>query len=836
MDFISYMITNMSYHTIFAYFMRFLGWGIIKILKSICDEIEALFRIVFKMISFFYSSQLLTYIQNKFLPLICVLLAVSFMMLGYNLLTKSDDSDRKGVIGAFSQNFILFLVIMFFIPFILTGKSPFSGDKFDISKTAVSYKVISKEPDAEDLIYDSNTGKPHIKPDKIKKYEQREQEAGGALNILKNLALDTFAYDEGDDEDNKSSNNTSTAESIISRNVTDWIWVYNQIDTSDGTYKKVKITDSDAGAKIAKVAKKHYDLLHITDIDINETVLDDKTDAEDNEGTEFKKIDWETIQEPQGSGSGQYVTGKTNIDGQSVSANYCTNNESFTKYIFGYSHTANNSVPVVFNNSDCDLGTFVIEILCHYPYRYSVNWGPLMIELIATALVFFFLSFKTATLVWELAVNHILLYVFAAGDLTSGRKVREVLKSMLSIVATIIFAYIDLQVYLIACEYLNSIVGDGTLSATQSALIKIFFAYACIDGPAILEKVFGIDAGLRRPAAALAGAAALGMKAFKTGAKAVGKSAKGLGKGAVGIGGYMAGKNEAKRELARNEHGGLIGGTEKNKNDKQNKRDKPFEVPNDKAQNGDNNKPKTHEAYQNYFDKQKEGYMNNNGMSEEDASKIAKKDADEKFGSKNPVYHDSIKEQCQNDLGMSEEDANKVADYMTEANFNPDFDNSKGIPDDISSAVGNCVDYDTATKSEDKGGLGYSQDEALDMKDYSTKLGTDYMALMNKKATQTSNKASFDSVGSRAATAEARNARSEALGGNNIGNDFNRSSRAANGAGVSSIFAPKLAKQMRSAREAGYNKVMYKNSDDYAQKKQEKAQKKQEKIKNAKNH
>lgn len=810
MDFISYMITNMSYHTIFAYFMRFLGWGIIKILKSICDEIEALFRIVFKMISFFYSSQLLTYIQNKFLPLICVLLAVSFMMLGYNLLTKSDDSDRKGVIGAFTQNFILFLVIMFFIPFILTGKSPFSGDKFDISKTAVSYKVISKEPNAEDLIYDSNTGQPHIKPDKIKKYEQREQEAGGVLNILKNLALDTFAYDEDNDEGNKSSNNTSTAETIISRNVTDWIWVYNQIDTSNGTYKKVKITDSDAGAKIAKVANKHYDLLHITDIDINETVLDDKTDAEDNEGNGFKEIDWETIQEPQGSGSGQYVTGKTNIDGQSVSANYCTNDENFTKYIFGYSHTANNSVPVVFNNSDCDLGTFVIEFLCHYPYRYSVNWGPLMIELIATALVFFFLSFKTATLVWELAVNHILLYVFAAGDLTSGRKVREVLKSMLSIVATIIFAYIDLQVYLIACEYLNSIVGDGTLSATQSALIKIFFAYACIDGPAILEKVFGIDAGLKRPAAALAGAAALGMKALATGAKAT----KGAIKGSAAIGGYMAGKREARKELARGEQNGLIGGTEKNKNSRQNKLDKPFEIPNDKAQNGGNDKPKSpdehQKAYQDYFDKQKEGYMNSNGMSEEDASKIAKKDTDEKFGSRNPTYHDSIKEQCQNDLGMSEEDANKVADYMTEASFNPDFDNSKGIPDDISSAVGNCVDYDTATKSEDKGGLGYSQDEALDMKDYSTKLGTDYMALMNRKATRTSNKASFDSVGSRTATAEARNARSEALGGNNIGNDFNRSSHSANGAGVSSIFAPKISKQVRSAKEAGYNKVMQK--------------------------
>ncbi len=812
MDFISYMITNMSYHNIFAYFMRFLGWGIIKILKSICDEIEALFRIIFKMISFFYSSQLLTYIQNKFLPLICVLLAVSFMMLGYNLLTKSDDSDRKGIIGAFSQNFILFLVIMFFIPFILTGKSPFGGDKFDISKSAVSSEVVSKEPDAEDLAYEPNTGKPYIKPDKLKKYEQREQEAGGVINILKNLALDTFTYDENKDEDNNnSSTKTSTAESIISKNVTDWIWVYNQIDTSDGTYKKIKITDTDAGNKIAKVTNKHYDLLHITDIDINETVLDDKTDAEDNEGTEFKEIDWETIQEPQGSGKGQYVTGKTNIDGQSISANYCTNNENFTKYIFGYSHLANNSAPVTFNNSDCDSGTFVIEFLCHYPYRYSVNWGSLMIELIATALVFFFLSFKTATLIWELAVNHILLYIFAAGDLTSGRKVREVLKSMFSIVATIIFAYIDLQVFLIACDYLDSIASDGTLSSFQSALIKIFFAYACIDGPAILEKVFGIDAGLKRPAAALAGAAALGMKALKTGAKAT----KGAIKGSAAIGGYMAGKRAAKKELAHNEQNGLIGGTEKNKNDKQNKLDKPFETPNDKP----NDKPKSpeehQEAYQDYFDKQKEGYMNNNGMSEKDASEIAKKDADEKFGNRNPAYHDSIKEQCQNDLGMSEEDANKVADYMTEANFNPDFDNSKGIPDDISSAVGNCVDYDTATKSEDKGGLGYSQDEALDMKNYSTKLGTDYMALMNRKAAKTSNKASFDSVGSRAATAESRNTRSEALGGSNTGNaesniGTNHSSIARNGTGMSSIFMPKMSKQVRSAKEAGYNKIMQK--------------------------
>lgn len=840
MDFISYMLTNMQYHGLFAYIMRSFLWWIVGILKDVCNEIEKLFNIIFKMISFFYSSQLLSYIQENFMPLIVVLLSVSFIMLGYNLITKSDESDRKGVVGAFSQNFLLFLIIMFFIPFVLTGNNPLSGDKFDITKTAVPYDVISKEPDAKDIEYDPDTYVPKIKDSAKKKYKKQSEQANGVLNILKNLALGTFAYDQ-DSED-------STAENVISKNVTDWLWVYNQIG-SDGKYGGSSLTSNDAGDKIRAVSQKHYELDDITDINITSEIDPSSMDADSNGGTAFQEIEWDTVfpesskikndlvlyeSAPILTSEGNYDTAKTtmslwrgNYDKNHTSAYYGYSSSSkptFTDYIFGYTHQRQNlnnnemSGILYLNNKSGTL--FSIDFLSEFPYRYTVNWMPMLVELIAVILVFFALSFKTATLIWELAVNHILLYLFAAGDLTSGRKVREILKSIFSIIATIIFAYIDLQVFLISCDYLDSVANGGTLTNLQAALIKFFFAYACIDGPAILERIFGIDAGLRRPAAALLGALGTGMQLAKAGAKAVGKSAKGLGKGAVGIGGYMAGKNEAKRELARNEHGGLIGGTEKNKNDKQSKRDKPFEVPNDKAQNGDNDKPKSPEehqkAYQDYFDKQKEGYMNNNGMSEKDASKIAKKDADEKFGNRNPAYHDAIKDQCQNDLGMSEEDANKVADYMTEAMHNPNFDPTMEEHSDICSTVGDHIDYDTATKSKEEGGLGLSPDKALDMMDNSADLGASYMT------EQLDKKAAFNSFGSRAATAEARNARSEALGGSNISNDINRSSRAAHGAGVSSIFAPKIAKQMRSAREAGYNKVMYKNSDDYAQKRQSK--------------
>lgn len=823
MDFITYMISNMSYNNIFKYLFRFFVWGIVGIIKSICDSVEVLFNKVFKMIGFFYSSNILSYIQEHFMPLIVVLLSVSFVLLGYNLITKSDDSDRKGVVGAFSQNFILFLVIMFFIPFLFSGQSTLSGSKYNLNNVYV------EKPN--EVKYSNDGSNVPVNGD-----AKKEQEASGLLYILRgDDFLSTFSY----------KNTNSSADSIISEHITDWLWVYNQIDPDTGKYNNMALTTSDAATALQSCKTKHYNIKNIEDLSINDRIYPDENDADDNNGTSFETIDADKISnlsENKAEGADElarrysgltayskYFTGKYDKKNEIT---YNVDNLSFTDYIFGYTHSAiETDGNLSYSNFKCDSNSFGIDVLGCFPYRYSIDWIPLLIELIAVTLVYFFLCFKTASLIWELAVNHILLYLFAAGDLTSGRKVKEILKSIFSIIATIIFAYIDLQVFLISCSYINGFVNVSadsstlTLTSTEAAFVKIFFAYACIDGPAILEKVFGIDAGLKRPAAALAGAAALGMKALKTGAKAVGKTTKGLTKGAVGIGGYMAGKNEAKRELARDEHGGLIGGTEKNKNSKQNKLDKPFGTPNDKTQNGDNDKPKSPEehqkAYQDYFDHQKAGYIIS-GSSQKEADNKAKKDADEKFGSRNPAYHDSIKEQCQNDLGMSEEDANKVADYMTEANFNPDFDNSKGIPNDISSAVGNCVDYDTATKSEDKGGLGYSQDEALDMKDYSTKLGTDYMALMNRKATQTSNKASFDSVGSRAATAESRNARSEALGGSNIGNDFNRSSRAAHGAGVSSIFAPKIAKQMRSAREAGYNKVMYKNSDDYAQKKQSK--------------
>lgn len=846
MDFISYMITNMEYHGLLSYLLRSLGWLVTDLFVTICDIMQELFVSVFKLITFFYSDKVLEYIQDHFMPLIFVLLAVSIAMLGYNLITKSDDSERKGIVGAFSQNFILFLVIMFIIPILLTAKAPWGGSTYNLKNSAMPYEVISSEVDEEELVYDYN--EMHIANGTQEGAEHNRQvignaqdEAGGVLNILKNLAIGEFTYNNGNAE--ADSNGTTVAQKIVKKNIIDWLWVYNQIDET-GKYDGHYLNTTAAGTAIQSADRKHYKMSDVTNIDVTARIIPHDNTDEENAGTGFNEKSWEDV-----CGSGclqdsgeifvegdrliytQVIQGKY-INGQDVKYHdcsdlgytWCTSSNNFTEYLFGFRHFAREGATgPVLDESSCDSGILGIDWLGAYPYRYTINWLPMLVELIATTLVYFFITFKAATLIWELAVNHILLYLFAAGDMTSGRKTREILKSMLSIIATIIFAYIDLQVFLMACDYLDTtgIVG------LSNALIKVFFAYACIDGPQILERVFGIDAGLRRPAAVLAGAAAIGTKAAKTATRAAGGAIGGMKKGAVGLGGYFSGRHAAHQDmngLFDNDNSNDSGG-HSNSND-----------PNSSNGSNGSNTPNPTDP-----NNSPDGEPNNN-PADNNTPDTPNEPKDEQ-----DTYKDSIMEQCQNDLGMSDEDAEKVANAMTNEMYGNSIDSDND--DEISAAediVGKYLDYDTVTADPSEGGLGMTADEAMAMKDNSADLGAEYMSHMSDKATEAANKASFNSVGSRNTTASARqvqtNTRADSLGnttnvsntnvaGNTEVNKPDNSYIASSayvkyGAGKSSIFMPNTSKTYRQGRAAGYTSAMRKH-----QKKQLKQQKKEQKNK-----
>ncbi len=126
-------------------------------------------------------------------------------------------------------------------------------------------------------------------------------------------------------------------------------------------------------------------------------------------------------------------------------------------------------------------------------YQYHVDWLPCALTLFFTTLAVFFASYKVARLIWELAVHQMLAVLFAAGDLTSGRKLRAVLRSMGAIFLTIYLVSVLLEFFLMGVQFLQA----QPLNGLVRSLFIVFFALAAIDGPNIIEKILGVDAGLR---------------------------------------------------------------------------------------------------------------------------------------------------------------------------------------------------------------------------------------------------------------------------------------------------------------------------------------------------
>lgn len=172
--------------------------------------------------------------------------------------------------------------------------------------------------------------------------------------------------------------------------------------------------------------------------------------------------------------------------------------------------------------------TFLTFLIRSY-YRYHIDFVGAFITLLASAVVLLFTSFKAAKLLWELSVHQFLAMIFSVSDLNTGQRVKAVLKSMASIYMTIFLSVVMLKFYLMSAAFVNS---RNELPTLVRAFILFFIALACIDGPNILERILGIDVGLKS-GFHTAAAAFRGTQTMYRGAKAMGRTVSNLGKGAA---------------------------------------------------------------------------------------------------------------------------------------------------------------------------------------------------------------------------------------------------------------------------------------------------------------
>ncbi|MFC7061670.1 pLS20_p028 family conjugation system transmembrane protein [Halobacillus seohaensis] len=188
-------------------------------------------------------------------------------------------------------------------------------------------------------------------------------------------------------------------------------------------------------------------------------------------------------------------------------------------------------------------------------YRWHIDWFTAIVTLGVMAFTMVLISIKIAKLCFELGFNHIVALIMAYADISTGQRLKMIIKNIGSIFASLIMIFLSLRVYM----YYTTFIGEN-LEGIGYLVALIAGSLAVIDGPNIVQKLFGIDAGLKNAWHVAMG----GYLASKT----LGPPAK-KAAGAIASGGTSAVVNTGAG--AAGAVAGMAGGKGKSKGSEQNK-------------------------------------------------------------------------------------------------------------------------------------------------------------------------------------------------------------------------------------------------------------------------
>ncbi|WP_267415503.1 pLS20_p028 family conjugation system transmembrane protein [Bacillus sp. GC_Bacil_1] len=202
-------------------------------------------------------------------------------------------------------------------------------------------------------------------------------------------------------------------------------------------------------------------------------------------------------------------------------------------------------------------------------YRWHWNFWNIFFTLLITGLTLLLASIKLARLFYELAFNYLLANLLAPADVANGQKLKAVLSNILNIFIATIMIFLSLKLYLIGTGFAHD-----KLNGVPYLIALAAFSMAVLDGPAVVERLFGIDIGLKSSWGMLVGGFALGKgigslansKPMKSLGNMIGKGAKGAAEGT----GVAAAKTASAAAMATGGVAGLISGLKKG-NESENK-------------------------------------------------------------------------------------------------------------------------------------------------------------------------------------------------------------------------------------------------------------------------
>lgn len=141
--------------------------------------------------------------------------------------------------------------------------------------------------------------------------------------------------------------------------------------------------------------------------------------------------------------------------------------------------------------SECYDGVAWTDLLNTYYYRYEIDWLESYLEIISIAIIYLFFSYKVVRTLYEVVFSEILAMLYSP-NLTNGQKTIKILDGIKDSYIIIVLSLVSVRLYMIAIEYISGKNWNGF----TKGMFLLFIAFAVIDGPNLVQRITGLDAGL----------------------------------------------------------------------------------------------------------------------------------------------------------------------------------------------------------------------------------------------------------------------------------------------------------------------------------------------------
>jgi len=165
---------------------------------------------------------------------------------------------------------------------------------------------------------------------------------------------------------------------------------------------------------------------------------------------------------------------------------------SLQKEVFGYVPQLNESGILVWKEVGSK-GMFDIFDPPYY-YRYSYQFLQIIVVLCANILIILFSSYSVVRMIWEIITTRVIGYITSL-EITSGQKLKKCIEAFFNSYFILFLIIINIRLFQLAQQYINNKFPNWDQGLIRAFLI-VFVALVVIDGPKLIEQLFGNDLGI----------------------------------------------------------------------------------------------------------------------------------------------------------------------------------------------------------------------------------------------------------------------------------------------------------------------------------------------------